>query len=416
MNKASVEELRELIGSDVLLLRWPSGSKGTKRKWGHLTIADMTPGYLAKLGLGNIGVALGEKSGDLCCLDIDRDEFVGPFLAANPEWRRTLQTHGARGRVFWFRCMGDYPKRTIKLKTLTGEAAGEFRSNGSQSIIWGIHPDTRKPYKMVYKAKPIEIDFSAIVWPKGVIPLRKEAGTQTHRAQKDSSASCVLDICVSASLDSCVPASLHHTPVTVLSNILAKKEAQQKLRARHPNLAELYTSLIEPRFQAVAHGRNDFIVQGVPFLYRAVAARLVLELVACFYDCNRSLFNDSREQHMKEANAMLEAVTASYAESLSTDERKIYTALNAHEQDAFRICRDLALLPEPEREPLTFFLSFNHLASRLEIHPMQAQRILRQLAIYGLIRLLKKGTRRAPGVTGEAGTYRWQLAPPEAKP
>jgi ribosomal protein S25 len=65
---------------------------------------------------------------------------------------------------------------------------------------------------------------------------------------------------------------------------------------------------------------------------------------------------------------------------------------------------------------MTFFLSFNHLADRLEIHPMRAQRILRQLEIYGLIRLLKKGTRRAARVKGEAGTYRWQLAPPQPKP
>ena len=34
---------------------------------------------------------------------------------------------------------------------------------------------------------------------------------------------------------------------------------------------------------------------------------------------------------------------------------------------------------------------------------------MRQLEIYGLLRLLKKGTRRAAGVPGEAGTYKWLL-------
>lgn len=31
---------------------------------------------------------------------------------------------------------------------------------------------------------------------------------------------------------------------------------------------------------------------------------------------------------------------------------------------------------------------------------------------YGLIELVKKGTRRAAGIRGEAGTYKWLLPPP----
>jgi hypothetical protein len=197
----------------------------------------------------------------------------------------------------------------------------------------------------------------------------------------------------------------------VLVNIKARREALNSLAAKHPRLVGLYTGLIEPRFQAQAHERNGFIVQSVPFLYRAVAAQCVLELVGCFYDCNRALFNDPREQHMKEAKAMLESVAKTYTESLNNDERRIYDALPGHEQEAFRICRDLALLPEPKREPLTFYLSYNHLADRLGIFPMQAQRIMRQLESYGLIKLLKKGTRRAVGVRGEAGTYQLLISP-----
>jgi len=75
----------------------------------------------------------------------------------------------------------------------------------------------------------------------------------------------------------------------------------------------------------------------------------------------------------------------------------------------------LALLPEPEREPLTFFLSFNHLADRLGIFPPQAQRMMRDLINYGLIHPLKKGTRRAQGIKGEAGTYKWLLQPQQER-
>jgi hypothetical protein len=90
---------------------------------------------------------------------------------------------------------------------------------------------------------------------------------------------------------------------------------------------------------------------------------------------------------------------------------RLYDALPGHEQEAFRICRDLALLKTSEREPFTFYLSFNHLADRLGIFPMQAQRIMRQLEAYGLINLLKKGTRRAAGVRSEAGSYKWLISP-----
>lgn len=162
-----VTELRALLGEDVLMLAWPEKSKGTKRKWGHLTVADMTPDYLTGLARSNIGVALGAKSGNLVALDVDDDALVQPFLDLNPFLKATLQTHGARGRVFWFRCLGDYPGKTKKLKGRSGEDCGEFRSNGSQSIIHGIHP-SGKPYEIVHRAKPVTADFRDIVWPEEI--------------------------------------------------------------------------------------------------------------------------------------------------------------------------------------------------------------------------------------------------------
>jgi Bifunctional DNA primase/polymerase, N-terminal len=164
--KVSTDEWRELLGHDVLLLPWPLGSKGTKKKWGRLTIASMTPKYLKKLERGNIGVALGAKSDNLIALDVDADEMIEPFLAANPYLKGTLQTHGARGRVFWLRMAGEYPGVTKKLKTRSGGNAGEWRAGkNSQSIIHGIHPDTGKPYQILNHVKPLVVDFAKIVWP-----------------------------------------------------------------------------------------------------------------------------------------------------------------------------------------------------------------------------------------------------------
>jgi hypothetical protein len=100
---------------------------------------------------------------------MDLDALVEPVVSLNPQLKGTLQTHGARGRVFWVRFKGDYPKRTTKLKTQRGENAGEFRANGSQSIIAGIHPVTRNPYQIVHRAKPAELEFRSIVWPPEIV-------------------------------------------------------------------------------------------------------------------------------------------------------------------------------------------------------------------------------------------------------
>ena len=164
-----VQLLTQLLGPAVFIA-WPRGSKGTKMKWKHLTLADMTPEYLAKLGAGNIGVALGEVSNGLCAIDADTDNFAESLLAVNPMFHNTLQTHGARGRVFWLRFKGDYPKRTSKLTTASGENVGEFRSNGSQSIVSGIHPDTHEPYSFIVERPVAQVEFASIVWPGIVQP------------------------------------------------------------------------------------------------------------------------------------------------------------------------------------------------------------------------------------------------------
>ena len=197
----------------------------------------------------------------------------------------------------------------------------------------------------------------------------------------------------------------------ILANIKACEGARKALMVKHPALAALYDRIIVPRFQAMPHERNKFIVQAVPFLYRVVTAPFVLELVGCFYDSNRSLFNDPRETHMHEAEAMLQTVMKSYPESLSTSERAIYEALPEKEQDAFRICRDLATLPDPKHELGTFFLAFGHLGDRIGVFPPQAQRIMRQFESYGLLRLVRRGTRRSKEVPGKAGFYKWLLKP-----
>ena len=69
-----ISRLLELLGPAVLL-PWASRSKGDRRKWKHIQLADMKDDkHLAKLEkAGNIGVALGKVSDGLISIDFDDD-------------------------------------------------------------------------------------------------------------------------------------------------------------------------------------------------------------------------------------------------------------------------------------------------------------------------------------------------------
>jgi len=395
-----VQKFLQLLGSVVLVPIRSLTKRPIGKSWQKRTRESMQdPDYLRSFNGKNIGVLLGKPSGGLCTIDVDEDAEVEPFLARNPRLSGTTRTKRVRGCNLWVYVEGEFPAST-KLPF------GEWRADGNQTVIHGRAIDKKKgeteptEYRFLNEVPPIRIRFDEIIFPTGCFDKRTPEPTAI-RLNPES--------CIATSLHDCIPAYLHNNGNSILANIKAKEAAQKALAEKHPKLFELYQRFIGFHFEAVLHGRNDFIVQAVPFLYRAVAPQFILELVGCFYDCNRALFNDPREQHMKEAKAMLESVSKTYLGQLSEVERQIYDALPERERDAFRICRDLALLPNPQREPLTFYMSFNQLGGRLGIYPTQAQRILRQFASVGLVVLLKKGTRRATGVRGDAGEYKWTL-------
>ena len=174
---------------------------------------------------------------------------------------------------------------------------------------------------------------------------------------------------------------------------------------------KLYERFWIPQWEAKKDERNHVIVQSVPVLFTRVGKDQIMALHGIFFDCHKTTFDDPKGDHMIQTKAMIEAVEATYRTKLHAVEREIYEALNENERAAFRICRDLSLLVEPKREPSTFFLSCGHLGERLGMYSTEAQRLLRTLENYRLLATIKKGTRRAPGVRGLAGTYRWLLTP-----
>ena len=150
----------------VLLVGWPLGKKGCKGvDFTKVTLNDMMDTeYCHKLVLGNIGVVQGEPSGRVASFDID-----GPgseeFLDLNPAFKETLRTRGARGCNIWFYPEGDVP-RSCRLKR-DGQPWGEWRFNGCQTIIAGMHP-SGVPYTILNATKAIHYPFDRIKFPAGV--------------------------------------------------------------------------------------------------------------------------------------------------------------------------------------------------------------------------------------------------------
>lgn len=175
----SVAQLQSLFAPCVFL-KWPSGVKGDKRKWKHLTLGDMTPEYLTDLLDGNVGIALGRVSHGLCTIDLDEDELVKPFMEANPWTAKTAVTRGARGCQIWVRIKGEYPA-SAGLKRHQNKC-GEWRADGCQSIIPpSIHPDAGKPYLFLLSCPVVEIFYNEIQYPAGImgVPLGDSIDTHT---------------------------------------------------------------------------------------------------------------------------------------------------------------------------------------------------------------------------------------------
>jgi hypothetical protein len=159
-----VPHILGLLGP-ALLLPWTSGSKGDRRKWKNIQLTDMNDdSYLVELEkAGNIGVVLGAKSNGLVTIDLDSNDHVAPLLRLNPALARTLRTAANRGCNVWLRCSGEYPP-SHKLFDQRRNPIGEWRADGNQTIISGIHPDGC-PYRFVIEAPVVELAYIDIVWP-----------------------------------------------------------------------------------------------------------------------------------------------------------------------------------------------------------------------------------------------------------
>jgi hypothetical protein len=127
----------------------------------------------------NVGVQLGIGSNNLCPIDCDTPSFLEWFLEHNPKLTNSFRVVGARGAQIYAYIEGERPTKVCPLKVPEGHLLavgakskpvngmvqiGEFRAEGGQSVLVGIHPESKHPYHWPVDNPPITIAFEDIVW------------------------------------------------------------------------------------------------------------------------------------------------------------------------------------------------------------------------------------------------------------
>jgi hypothetical protein len=216
-----------------------------------------------------------------------------------------------------------------------------------------------------------------------------------------------LSVSSTKSMDSMDCLTLTMRKPTLADKIRASEFALMRLK-EEKRIYALFKKYIANRFNPTQGQRNTHMIQMVTFLYRAVGAETLLTLVGAYYDLNQEIFLDTKEQHMAEAKAHLDACHGSWVEELPSDQKAILE-LPFHYQEAFRICRDLATHENVQYGPQHFFMSHVKLAERIGIEQHVARRILQTFVGQEWISVAIKGTQHAPNSPGKATTYRWLL-------
>jgi hypothetical protein len=176
------------IGKAVLVPVAKGEKKPMLPQWQNLIIQNMTPRHLSMINENvNVGVVLGKASMGLVSIDCDTNEGLGAFLTINPALTGTLISKGKRGGNVWVRVIDTYPK-TSKIRDKDGNPWGEFRSDGGQTVIWGVHPSgcNYTNNGMIVSA----VEFSNIKWVDGLhlpwVDKPKEIPTRQYQFENYS--------------------------------------------------------------------------------------------------------------------------------------------------------------------------------------------------------------------------------------
>lgn len=200
----TLEDVQTLLPRAVLL-PIPAKDKGVYFEgWTKTTFeATQAEDYQTELrSHANTGVLLGRPSANLCAVDCDGDIMLELILALNPKLRETLQTRGQFGAQLWLYIRGDYPQQRHAFAVPLDHPLAadvppskdpkaeevvilEWRADGGQSVIRGIHPEGMR-YCALRWVEPITLDFAELRWPSDFdLPWRERPSSQRPRQQTE---------------------------------------------------------------------------------------------------------------------------------------------------------------------------------------------------------------------------------------
>lgn len=413
--KLDPKDILQLLGVKAVMLPIRMGTKAPTRKgWSSLKFEQtQSPGYQTNLrNAGAIGVLLGKASENLCSIDFDDDEALAEFLTINPDLAQSLRTKGKRGANIWLKVTDEYP-RTFKFKR-NGEPAGEWRADGGQTIISGLHKDGGE-YSTVVKSPPISVSYSKINWGRMINNSGchiNDINDKNHLNLKNHEKTQTTEITQTPKITQKKEGGRGSVP-PIYERIKSCERSREEL-AKNPTLHKLYREFIANKFTAKQGRRNDQLVAMTTFLYRATSEKIATELVMFFYDLNQDIFIDSRNTHENEMRSHLEATRRTWLASLNPEEAMHYEQLcqiSPSHVAAFRVCRELA------REDGRFYLSCAHLADRIGTDRKVAYRIFRHFVEMYILAVVEKGTqhrlieKNGEKITekGKATVYDWLL-------
>jgi hypothetical protein len=191
--------------------------------------------------------------------------------------------------------------------------------------------------------------------------------------------------------------------------IAGRQGRLEALRERDPDCHHLYETLVAPRLNPEVHRRNEAMTELVPFLFNAVSGERVEALATAILEINRDVYTGPIEEHMKSFKDLWAGCETNYPSKLTPGEARAYESLSGRQKAVFRICRDFAMRGNPRG---AFFMAGDELARRVSCN---GWRELKTFCALGILEPTKKGTKRAAGIRGTAGTYRW-MAPQSNQP
>lgn len=392
----NIDEAYELLGKNTALIPIKEKSKSPALKsWKALSLEDTkTETFQKKLRAAtSVAVIQGERSSGLCSIDVDSDEVMEIFVRDNPSMKDTLITRGHRGANFWFCSTGKCP-------CLKKYKWGEVRGESGYTILYGIHP-CGESYSVLNMAEPIILELENIKLPSLGVDFPP---TRLYKSE-------TLTETVNETISYDYKTYDNSSP---LSRIQALRESEARYeewkKDALPHLIKNYETYIEREGDMNFSMRNQELIRQTTLLYSMVGEHMTEKLIRAFYHIYKPFFEADIHQHMKEFSAHLKALQEDYLNSLPKDELVLYNELNQHQQDTFRICRDLASFDDKEYPAPSFHLSFQELANRLDIHAPQAQRIMKDFRSIQFVKLIKKGQKYKAGQKSKASIWEWKLS------